>query len=147
MDEYWRNAFGILICTEKCDGAGAGICDGAPSTCSSSYIKPYFCNSKRTKKATKSNALIFWWPKNCGKETSATLLLPFQGSSSLRVCFIIMRDIAAVSLLSPLTGKVQGRSNTNQVLLIGILCFYHRSSVAFNKFLTLHFSISTQKIN
>ena len=35
MDEDWRNAFGILMCTEICDGAGAGICDGAPSTCSS----------------------------------------------------------------------------------------------------------------
>ena len=56
-------------------------------------------------------------------------------------------EIAAVFLLSPLTGKVQGRSNTNQVLLIGILCFYHRSSVEFNKFLTLHFSKSTWKIN
>ena len=41
-------------------------------------------------------------------------------------------EIAAVFLLSPLTGKVQGRSNTNQVLLTGILCFYHRSSVEFN---------------
>ena len=35
MDEDWRNAFGILTCAEICDGAGAGICDGAPSTCSS----------------------------------------------------------------------------------------------------------------
>ena len=35
MDEDWRNAFGILMCTEICDGAGAGICYGAPSTCSS----------------------------------------------------------------------------------------------------------------
>ena len=24
MDEDWRNAFGILICTEICNGAGAG---------------------------------------------------------------------------------------------------------------------------
>ena len=31
MDE---NAFGILMCRETCDGAGAGMCDGAPSTCS-----------------------------------------------------------------------------------------------------------------
>ena len=36
MDEDWRNAFGILMCMEICDGAGAGICDGLPSTCSSS---------------------------------------------------------------------------------------------------------------
>ena len=28
MDEDWRNTFGILMCTERCDGAGAGICDG-----------------------------------------------------------------------------------------------------------------------
>ena len=35
MDEPWRNTFGILMCTEICDGADAGICDGAPSTCSS----------------------------------------------------------------------------------------------------------------
>ena len=37
IDEDWRNAFGILVCAEicNCDGAGTGICDGAPSTCSS----------------------------------------------------------------------------------------------------------------
>ena len=35
MDEDWKNAFGILMCPEMCDGAGAGICNGAPSTCSS----------------------------------------------------------------------------------------------------------------
>ena len=35
MNEAWRNAFGILMCWEICDGAGAGTCDGAPSTCSS----------------------------------------------------------------------------------------------------------------
>ena len=35
MDEEWRNIFGILMCVEVCDGAGAGICEGAPSTCSS----------------------------------------------------------------------------------------------------------------
>ena len=34
MDEDCRNAFGILMCTEI--RAGAGICDCAPSTCSSS---------------------------------------------------------------------------------------------------------------
>ena len=34
MDEDWRNAFGILICTEICDGPGAEICDGSPWTCS-----------------------------------------------------------------------------------------------------------------
>ena len=37
MDEDWRNAFGILMCAYICDGAGAGICDGVPSTYSS-YI-------------------------------------------------------------------------------------------------------------
>ena len=35
MNEDWRNAFGILMCREIWDGAGAWICDGAPSTCSS----------------------------------------------------------------------------------------------------------------
>ena len=35
MNEDWRNAYGILMCAEICDGAGVGICDGAPSTCSS----------------------------------------------------------------------------------------------------------------
>ena len=37
MDEDLQNAFRILMCAEICDGAGAGagICDGAPSTCSS----------------------------------------------------------------------------------------------------------------
>ena len=38
MDEDWRGAFGILMCTEICDGAGAGICDGEPSTCSRLFI-------------------------------------------------------------------------------------------------------------
>ena len=37
MDEDWRNAFGILMCVAICNGAGAGIYDGALSTCSS-YI-------------------------------------------------------------------------------------------------------------
>ena len=32
MDE---DAFGILMCTEICNGAGAGICDGMPLTSSS----------------------------------------------------------------------------------------------------------------
>ena len=41
MDEDWKNAFGILICTEICDGAGAGICDGTPSTALVHYA-PYF---------------------------------------------------------------------------------------------------------
>ena len=42
MDEDWRNALGILMCTEICNGAGAGarICDGLPSTCSSYYYFP-----------------------------------------------------------------------------------------------------------
>ena len=35
MNEDWRNTFGILMCTEICDGAGLGLCDGSPSTCSS----------------------------------------------------------------------------------------------------------------
>ena len=34
MDVEWRKAFGIFG-MEIWDGAGAGICDGAPSTCSS----------------------------------------------------------------------------------------------------------------
>ena len=33
MDEDWRNAFGILMSIEICDGAGAGICYGEPLTC------------------------------------------------------------------------------------------------------------------
>ena len=37
MDEDWRNAFGILMCTEICDGTGMGICDGAPLSSSSLY--------------------------------------------------------------------------------------------------------------
>ena len=35
MDEDWRNAFGILLWAEIYNGAGAGICDGAPLTCCS----------------------------------------------------------------------------------------------------------------
>ena len=38
MNEDWRNAFGILMCREICDSAGAGISDGAPSTCSSCFF-------------------------------------------------------------------------------------------------------------
>ena len=50
MDGDWRNAFGILMCMEIYNGAGAGICDGAgmgiydglPSTCSSSnFTSPF----------------------------------------------------------------------------------------------------------
>ena len=41
MDEDWRNTFGILMCMEIWDGAGAGICDGAPLTCSSYNISPH----------------------------------------------------------------------------------------------------------
>ena len=37
MDEDLRNAFGSLMCAEICDGAGAVICEGTPSTCSSSF--------------------------------------------------------------------------------------------------------------
>ena len=47
MDEYWRNTFKILMCTEICDGADAGICDGAPSTCSSEL---YYYRAFRRKK-------------------------------------------------------------------------------------------------
>ena len=32
MGKDWRNTFGILMCTEICDGAGAGICNGEPWT-------------------------------------------------------------------------------------------------------------------
>ena len=42
MDEDWRNAFGILMCTEICYGAGTGICNGVPSTCSSIDWKASF---------------------------------------------------------------------------------------------------------
>ena len=35
--------------------------------------------------------------------------------------------------------------NTNWVLLIGMLCFYHRSSVELNSFLTLNYSASIWK--
>ena len=45
MDEDWRNAFGISMCTEICDGPVAGICDGSPSTSSSSYCNA-FCGKK-----------------------------------------------------------------------------------------------------
>ena len=38
MNEDWRKTFGILMCAEICDGAGAGICDGASSTCSSYFL-------------------------------------------------------------------------------------------------------------
>ena len=38
MDEDWRNTFGILMCSEICDGAGAGLCDGPPLTCSSLLV-------------------------------------------------------------------------------------------------------------
>ena len=49
-------------------------------------------------------------------------------------------------LLSPLTGKVQGRPNTNYVLPNGILCLYRGSSLEFNLYLTLKFSIPIQAI-
>ena len=40
MDEDWKNTIGILMCAEICDGAGAGIWDSTPSTCSS-CIEPF----------------------------------------------------------------------------------------------------------
>ena len=43
MNEDWRNAFGLLMCREICDSAGAGICDGAPSTCSSFFLFLFVC--------------------------------------------------------------------------------------------------------
>ena len=43
MDEDWKNAFGILMCTEICDGTGAGICNGSPSTCSDFIYNCIFC--------------------------------------------------------------------------------------------------------
>ena len=36
MDQDWRIAFGILMCTEMCDVAGPRICGGVPFICSSS---------------------------------------------------------------------------------------------------------------
>ena len=50
MDEDWRNAFGILMCKEICDGAGAGIWDGSPSTCSSVWLFLHFAGKKKNKK-------------------------------------------------------------------------------------------------
>ena len=34
MDENWRNTFGILMCTEICDGDGAGYA----MACSSCFV-------------------------------------------------------------------------------------------------------------
>ena len=42
MKTDWRNAFGNLMCREICDGAGPGICDGVPSTCSSNKVISYW---------------------------------------------------------------------------------------------------------
>ena len=44
MDEDWRNTFGILMHSEICSGAGVGICDSVPLTCSS-FICFYFDDS------------------------------------------------------------------------------------------------------
>ena len=52
MDEDWRNAFGILMC----DGAGAGICDGLPLTCSSFYNCHVYRNSCNKSKQCRSDA-------------------------------------------------------------------------------------------
>ena len=41
MDEDWRNAFGILMCAEICNGTDVGICNGAPSTCYSSVMSSH----------------------------------------------------------------------------------------------------------
>ena len=43
MDEDWRNALGSLMRARIYDGAGAGICDGAPSTCSSFLLSALLC--------------------------------------------------------------------------------------------------------
>ena len=38
MDEDWWNAFEMFMFAGISDGTAAGICDGAPSTCSSYYL-------------------------------------------------------------------------------------------------------------
>ena len=44
MDEDWRNAFGILMCVEICDGSSVGLWNGVILTCSSlSYISINTC--------------------------------------------------------------------------------------------------------
>ena len=54
MDEDWRNAFGILMCMEICDGAGTGICDGTPSTALVFFFVFFFvCKKNKTKKTKK----------------------------------------------------------------------------------------------
>ena len=57
IDEDWRNAFGILMCMEICDGAGAGICDGAPSTYSS-FI--YFCTRAKCCNMTEHAFILYF---------------------------------------------------------------------------------------
>ena len=52
MDEDGRNAFGIL---ETRDGAGVGICDDGPLTCSSFSLK-------KKKKEIECHLLQYWIP-------------------------------------------------------------------------------------
>ena len=53
MDEDWRNAFGILMCMEICDGAGTGICDGAPSTALVFFLFLFSCAKKKKQQKKK----------------------------------------------------------------------------------------------
>ena len=41
MNVDWRNTFEIMMCAAICDGAGAGICDVAPSTVQLCLIVEY----------------------------------------------------------------------------------------------------------
>ena len=64
MDEDWRNAFGNLMCTKICNGAGAGICNGAPSTCtrfvySRSFLSLFFPINKVSLGITKCPGLRY----------------------------------------------------------------------------------------
>ena len=61
MAEDWRNALGILMCTEICDGTGAGICADAPLTYSSSKFN-WTCSEFKEFNWTSSK---FNW--NCSK--------------------------------------------------------------------------------
>ena len=68
MDEDWRNAFGILMCKDICDGAGAGICDDAPSTCSSNILLLNGCFYIGPITGSRAVVLaqgLLYWPRTC----------------------------------------------------------------------------------
>ena len=121
MDEDWRNTFGIFMCTEICDGPGAEICDGSPSTCSSflsflqfryqnvlpCIITEIACNPSSFSQLGKNITSAF-----CGQSFFRKLGLRrlFSNSVNITIKFFFRRKKEKASIIDPniTTGALVG---------------------------------------